>query len=228
MSKSGPAKAPGGRTATIQRRYSRQAGRYDLCEAPAELLFRRWRPRLWDRIPPGRRVLEVGVGTGKNIRWHPPGVSVTAVDFSPKMLMRAVPKAQGHDPSPELALMDAQALGFASNSFDVAVATCVFCSVPDPVLGLQEVRRTLRPDGLLLLIEHVRSNMPVIGRVMDLCNPVTVGLQGVNINRDTVENVKRAGFQIDEVHDLFLDIVKLIVARPQPAVPASPQPASQG
>jgi ubiquinone/menaquinone biosynthesis C-methylase UbiE len=169
---------------------------------------------MWERVPPGSRVLEVGVGTGKNIPWHPPGVSVTAVDFSPEMLARAVPKAQGHDPSPQLALMDAQNLGFADESFDVAVATCVFCSVPDPVLGLREVRRALRPDGQLLLLEHVRSNMPVVGRVMDLSNPVVVRLQGVNINRDTVENVKRAGFHILEVEDLFLDIVKLIVAEP--------------
>ncbi len=214
MSISEPPNAPEGRTATIQRRYSRQAGRYDLFEAPAELLFRRWRPRMWDRVPPGSRVLEVGVGTGKNIRWHPPGVSITAVDFSPQMLARAVPKAQEHDPSPQLALMDAQNLGFADNSFDVAVATCVFCSVPDPVLGLREVRRALRPDGQLLLLEHVRSNMPVVGRVMDLCNPVIVGMQGVNINRNTVENVERAGFRILEVEDLLLDIVKLIVAEP--------------
>ena len=201
-------------SATIQQRYDRHAGRYNFCEAPAELLFRRWRPRLWERVPPGSRVLEVGVGTGKNIRWHPPGVSVTAIDFSPRMLAQAVPQAGLHDPSPELALMDAQALGLADGSFDAAVSTCVFCSVPDPVLGLREVRRVLRPDGRLLLLEHVRSGLPVVGRVMDLCNPIVVGMQGVNINRNTVENVERAGFHILEVEDLLLDIVKLIVAEP--------------
>jgi len=198
----------------IQHRYDRQAAIYDLFETPTELAWRRWRPRLWGRIPPGSRVLEVGVGTGKNIRWHPPEVSITAVDFSPKMLARAVPRSRQHDPPPELALMDAQALGFASESFDVAVATCVFCSVPDPVRGLREVRRVLRPGGQLLLLEHVRSNLPVVGRVMDLCNPVALGLQGANINRNTVETVKRAGFHVLEVEDLFLDIVKLIVAEP--------------
>ena len=214
-----PPNANQGTTATAQRRYNRQAGLYDLLEAPVELLHRRWRPRLWGRIPAGSRVLEVGVGTGKNIRWHPPDVSVTAVDFSPKMLARAVVQTRRHDPPPDVALMDAQALGFAGESFDVAAATYVFCSVPDPVRGLQELRRVLRPDGLLLLMEHVRSNMPVVGRVMDFCNPLTVGLQGVNINRDTVENVERAGFHILEVEDLFLDIVKLIVARPATAMP---------
>ena len=72
----------------------------------------------------------------------------------------------------------------------------------------------LRPDGQLLLLEHVRSGLPVVGRVMELFNPVVVGLQGVNINRNTVENVERAGFHILEVEDLLLDIVKLIVAQP--------------
>ena len=205
---------PSAASGNIQHRYDRQAGRYDLMEAPAELLLRRFRPRLWDRIPKGSRVLEVGVGTGKNMRWHPPGVSVTAVDFSPQMLARAASRARREGMSTELALMDAQSLGLADGTFDVAVSTCVFCSVPDPIRGLQEVRRVLRPDGQILLLEHVRSHLPVIGRLMDVCNPVVVGLQGVNINRDTVENVKRAGFRILEAEDLFLDIVKLIVAEP--------------
>ncbi len=204
----------GRETATIQRRYDRQAARYDLMEAPAELLMGRWRRRLWELLPPGARVLEVGVGTGKNLRWHPPDVSVTAVDFSPKMLARAAHRARQTEVAAELALMDAQALALADASFDAAVATCVFCSVPDPVLGLREVRRVLKPEGRLLLLEHVRSQLPVVGRSMDLLNPVTVRMSGTNINRETVRNVERAGFRLVEVNDLFLDIVKLIVAVP--------------
>lgn len=201
-------------TATIQRRYDRQASTYDLFEAPMELLMSRWRRRLWDLLPPNARVLEVGVGTGKNLRWHPPDVSITAVDFSPRMIARAVGRAERESTNTRFALMDAQALALEDGAFDVAVATCVFCSVPDPVLGLQEVRRVLRPDGRLLLLEHVRSGLPVVGRSMDLLNAVTVRMSGTNINRETVRNVERAGFRILEVDDLFLDIVKLIVAEP--------------
>lgn len=201
-------------TASIQRRYDRQAPTYDLFEAPVELLMARWRRRLWQLLPPGARVLEVGVGTGKNLRWHPPGVSITAVDFSPKMLARAVGRAEKQRASAQFALMDAQDLALADDAFDVAVATCVFCTVPDPVLGLREVRRVLRPDGRLLLLEHVRSGLPVVGRSMDLLNAVTVRMSGTNINRGTVRNVELAGFRILEVDDLFLDIVKLIIAEP--------------
>ncbi len=204
-------------TATIQRRYDRQAAVYDLREAPMELFIGRWRRRLWRLIPPGSRVLEVGVGTGKNMRWYPPGVSVVSIDFSPKMLVRAVRRARRRHIDVQLALMDAQALAFRDASFDVVVTTCVFCSVPDPVLGLRQVRRVLRPDGRVLLLEHVRSRLPVIGRCMDWLNPVSVWLQGVNINRDTVGNAQRAGLRVRQADSLLLDIVKLIDAEPAAA-----------
>ena len=211
-----PPKANGKTTADIQRRYQRQAVIYDLVEAPVELFFHRWRRRFWGLVPADSRVLEIGVGTGKNLRWHPPNVSVTAVDFSPRMLARATRRTPQPDAHPGFAMMDAQALAFADASFDVVVATFVFCSVPDPILGLQEARRALQPNGRLLILEHVRSGLPVVGRGMDLLNPLTVRLQGVNVNRDTVDNVRRAGFRIVEVDNLFLDIVKLIVAEPAP------------
>ena len=205
-----PTSADSRATVVAQRRYNRQAALYDLREAPMELFIGRWRRRLWSQIPPGSRVLEIGVGTGKNMRWYPPGVSVVAVDFSPRMLSRAVRRVRKGGVDVQLALMDAQALALAGGPFDVVVSTCVFCSVPDPVLGLEEVRRVLRPDGRILLLEHVRSRLPVLGRLMDWVNPVSVRLQGANINRDTVGNVQKAGLSTRRVDNLFLDIVKLI------------------
>ena len=212
ITKQEPTKTSQPATATIQRRYNRQALTYDLREAPMELLLGRWRRRLWALVPPGSRVLEVGVGTGKNLRWYPHDVSVTAVDFSPKMFARAVRRARQRHVSVELALMDAQALALRDAAFDVVVATCVFCSVPDPALGLHEIGRVLRPGGRVLLLEHVRSRLPVVGRCMDWLNPVSVWLQGANINRDTVGNVERAGLRAVRADNLFLDIFKLIQA----------------
>jgi len=117
--------------------------------------------------------------------------------------------------------MDAQALAIADASFDVVVTTCVFCSVPDPVLGLREVRRVLRPGGRILLLEHVRSRLPLLGRCMDWLNPISVRLQGANINRDTVGNVQRAGLHIGQVDNLLLDIFKLVEGGPGAAQPAA-------
>lgn len=202
-------------TERARRRYDRGAATYDLREGLMELLFRRWRQELWQRVPAGR-ILEIGIGTGKNIPYHPDGARVVAIDFSPKMLERAERRARRLGAPVSLHLMDAQALGFPDASFDAAVATFVFCSVPDPVLGLSEARRVLKPGGHLYLLEHVRSDCPLLGKAMDVVNPLFVRMTGANLNRRTVENVRRAGFTIVEERGLLpgpgRGISKLIVA----------------
>jgi len=204
-------------TKATRARYNRLAPIYDAMEVFAERRFKPWRQRLWSQVPPGR-VLEVGVGTGKNMPYYPAGAQVTAVDLSDKMLAQARKRAAREGIQVELHEMDAQALSFEDDSFDAAVATFVFCSVPDPVRGLKELGRVVRPEGRILLLEHVRVEHPVIGRLMDLVNPIVVRVIGANINRRTVENVQRAGLLIEKVEDLAsMGLVKLIMARPGPA-----------
>jgi ubiquinone/menaquinone biosynthesis C-methylase UbiE len=109
---------------------------------------------------------------------------------------------------------DAQSLEFPDDSFDAAAATFVFCSVPDPVLGLQELARVVKPGGSIFLMEHVRSTDPIMGKLMDLVNPIVRNLMGPNINRDTEGNVKRAKLAISSVIDLDRGgIFKIIHAR---------------
>jgi ubiquinone/menaquinone biosynthesis C-methylase UbiE len=204
-----------GDKATIQTkaRYNRIAPVYDLMEAVIErFAFRRWREGLWAQID-GNRILEVGVGTGKNSSYYPRGVQLTAVDLSDKMLERAQQRVQELD-KVDLCLMDAQRLAFPDAAFDAALATFVFCSVPDPVLGLRELGRVVRPGGQILLLEHVRVNKPMIGKLMDLFDPFVVRLMGPHINRRTAENVKKAGLEIERVEELAPGgLVKLMVAR---------------
>lgn len=185
-----------------RRRYNLTAPIYDLLEAPVERIrYAAWRRTLWREVR-GSEVMEVGVGTGKNIPYYPPGTHVTAVDLSSRMLQRARRVAQRH-PNKRVTLleMNAQRLELPDDTFDTAVATFVFCSVPDPVQGLRETLRVTRPGGRLLLLEHVRLE-GTAGRIMDFLDPLVHWATGVHIARRTVENVYKAGWTVDGVTSL--------------------------
>lgn len=199
-------------TAQTRARYDRNARFYDLMERGPERHFGPWRAELWRRVR-GPQVLEVGVGTGKNMPYYPEGATVTAIDLSPRMLERAKALAARESISVDLLEADAQAIPFPDSSFDTAVATFVFCSVPDPVLSLSELHRVLVPGGQLLLLEHVLSQRPLLRSLMRLFNPLTVRMTGANIDRETVENVRRTGFVDLRTKDLKLDIFKMIEVR---------------
>jgi phosphatidylethanolamine/phosphatidyl-N-methylethanolamine N-methyltransferase len=201
-------------TEVTRRRYDRIAPLYDLVEGVAEVRARGWRRELWERVE-GERVLELGVGTGKNLRHHPPAAEVVAIDLSPAMLARAQRRAERLGSRVRLEVADAQALPYADGSFDTVVATFVFCSVPDPLLGLEEARRVLAPGGQLLLLEHVLSHRMGLRRLMRWLDPLSANLWGAHIDRETVATVRSAGFEVVEETDLSLDIVKHIIARPR-------------
>jgi ubiquinone/menaquinone biosynthesis C-methylase UbiE len=204
-------------TAKTQARYNRIAPIYDLMEIFAERRFAPWRQKLWSEVPDGH-VLEVGVGTGKNFSYYPAGIEVTGIDLSDRMLARARQKAGKLGRSIQLREMDAQQLDFPDDTFDAAAATFVLCSVPDPKRGLREMARVVKPGGRIVLLEHVRIDHPaIIGKVMDLLDPLVACLMGPHINRRTAETVQRAGLEVEGVEDLApRGLVKLIVARPSP------------
>lgn len=200
-------------TALVRRRYDRVARIYDFIDGPMELMAHVWRARQWAAIGEGY-VLEVGVGTGKSLPFHPPTADVTAIDISPRMLDRARRRAARLGSKAELRVADVQALPFPDASFDFVVATFVFCSVPDPVMGLREIRRVLRPNGRLSMIEHVLSRRWWLAPILKALDPVTTVLWGAHLTRDTVANVARAGFSNVASRDLALDFVKAIDATP--------------
>jgi ubiquinone/menaquinone biosynthesis C-methylase UbiE len=195
-------------------RYDRLAPFYDALEAPVELLrLAGWRKRLFERAA-AHSVLEAGVGTGKNLPYYQPDLEVAGIDISPRMLDRARAKAARLNLQISLLEMDVQNLAFADKSFDTILATFVFCSVGDPVKGLRELRRVCKPGGRLLLLEHMRPESPWLGRLFDLLNPVIVRVMGANINRRTMQNIRKAGWHIRRRENLAGEVVRLIEAEP--------------
>lgn len=119
---------------------------YDLLEKPMESMsMGKWREELIERIE-GEKILEVGVGTGKNLVHYPDNLDVTGIDFSKDMLEKARAKTKDIE-NIELIEMDAQDMKFEDNTFDTVITSCVFCSVPDPIKGLKEIRRVCKNNG---------------------------------------------------------------------------------
>ncbi len=201
-------------TEKIRARYDRISPYYDHMELFLEkVVFSRWRRKVFEYLD-GDSILEVGVGTGKNVDFYPVGKSITAIDFSGGMLRRARRRAKSKRVKVDLVDMDVQDLRFRNQSFDIIFGTFVFCSVPDPVRGLQEIKRVCNKGGRIILLEHVRPGGALLGKIFDLLNPITVKFMGANINRNTVANVKEAGLKVLEEKNLFRDVVKLLVATP--------------
>lgn len=198
-------------TDKIKNRYNRISGIYDSMD---KMIKDSWRQDLLKNVT--GNVLEVGIGTGGNLPFYPPNIRLTGIDFSPGMLKKAREKVETLDLPYQVSLveMNAQEMDFPDNTFDYVVATCVFCSVPDPVKGLQEMSRVCKPDGKIIMLEHMRSENAVVGKIMDIVNPVTVNIWGANINRRTLENINKAGLSIEEKEDLFFTIFRKLKIKP--------------
>ena len=199
-------------TSRIRKKSDRIAPVYDRYQDLLEpARFRSLRSRLHERVR-GDRALEVGIGTGRNLPHYPPGVAVTGIDLSPRMLEQARKRASDLDRDVDLREMDVQELAFPDESFDTVFATFVFCGVPDPVLGLDEMRRVCRKGGRMVLLEHLRPGGRLMGAVFDVLDTVVVRVAGSHINRRTVDNVRKAGWTIQKDESFFFGIVRWLEA----------------
>lgn len=161
--------------------------------------------------------LEIGVGTGANLGLYQLGTRVTAIDLEPKRLGSAFTKARqnGRAEATILACANVQDLPFPDHVFDTVVGSLVFCSIEQPEQALAEIKRVLKPDGRLLLLEHVRGQTPVTRRMTDWLNPLWFALQGsCHLNRETATAVAAGGFHLDHLSTHGRGFLQLIIAGP--------------
>jgi phosphatidylethanolamine/phosphatidyl-N-methylethanolamine N-methyltransferase len=145
------------------------------------------------QLKPGDSVLEVGIGTGLNLPLYPANCRLTGIDLSQEMLDKAVDRVQTLAmPNVTLKVMDATALDFGDNEFDKCIATYTISAVPDPVAVLREMRRVVKPDGLIVILNHFRSERRVVGRVEDWVAPVCTRL-GWKSNLSLTPLLKQVG-----------------------------------
>ena len=158
----------------VERVYERLASVYDLTFGPT-LHPGRLHARERMVIGPGDRILEVGVGTGINASLYPSHCHVTGIDLSTSMLDKARERvARQGLRNIRLLEMDAAALTFADNSFDIVYAPYLVSVVPDPVKVVKEMRRVCRPGGRIVILNHFRSANPVLSRIERAISPMTV------------------------------------------------------
>lgn len=191
--------------------YDRLASHYDRAFAPLDRWFlARLRARTLASLPEDSRVLEVGAGTGLNFPFYPRGTHGVASELSCEMLKRA--RRKDRPASLTLVQASAEQLPFADASFDAAFATLVFCSVTSPQKAFAELRRVVRPNGTVALLEHVRPK-GILGFFFDALSILTVALFEDHFNRRTADEAHRAGFKLLKVERHMMGIINIIVCR---------------
>lgn len=199
-------------TARVREIYNASAADYDKSMAFNEkLIF--GDGRAWACSQASGQVLEIAVGTGRNLPFYPAEVQLTGIEISPAMLKIAQQRAQELGRRVELLQGDAQALPFADQHFDSVVCTLSLCSIPDERAAVGEIWRVLRPGGRFIALEHVRSPNPIVRGIERLLDPLAVRLQGDHLLREPAETAQAAGFQIEHLERRKLGIVERLVAR---------------
>ncbi len=174
---------------------------------------KRWAPvktKFFSRMGEGK-ILFLAVGTGLDIASFPANKDITGIDISPKMLEQAQPRADAYPGNMNIAEIDVLDMPYEDNSFDQVFTSCTFCSVPNPIAGLESLFRVLKPGGELHMFEHTGSKIFPFNVMLNIMTPLTRSL-GPEMNRPTQENVKKAGFTVQEINPIYMDVVKTIHA----------------
>ena len=196
----------------VRRMWDKTAPRYD-----KKISF--WERRLfagsreWVCSQAKGDVLEVAIGTGRNLEYYPPDVRLTGVEFSPAMLEVARQKAEDFGLQADRRIGDAQALEFPDDPFDTVVVTIALCSIPDDQRAISEMKRVLRAGGRLVMFEHVGSSNRFIRGGQRVLEFFTIRLEGDYLTRQPIRPLRAEGFDLETVERSKAGIVERVVAR---------------
>jgi ubiquinone/menaquinone biosynthesis C-methylase UbiE len=199
---------------SIFARYQRIAPVYDLLDLPFEWRrYRMLRPLLFRGMT--GRLLDAGVGTGRNCQFYPPGATVSGIDISPAMLARASRRCPTVSAAGRLYHMDVTQLDFATASFDAAVAAFLFCVLPGDLQApaLRELGRVVKPGGVIRLLEYVRPQGALRRLVSKIWQPWIAWAYGASFDRNTEVHVPQAGLELVESRYVVPDLLKLLTVR---------------
>jgi ubiquinone/menaquinone biosynthesis C-methylase UbiE len=194
--------------------YNRIARVYDVLDLPFE--YGRYRPirqHMFNGLQ--GRILDAGVGTGRNMIFYPENAEVIGIDISKAMLLRAAKRRQHLHKRVELVEMDILRTAFPTGHFDSAVATFLFCVLEpeDQLPALKELGRITKPSGEIRLLEYAYSQSPVKRLIMRLWAPWVRWCYGATFDRHTEQYVPESGLRVAELRFLFQDIIKLLILR---------------
>jgi len=199
-------------TERIRRIYEKEAPKFDRTMGRWDrILFAG--NREWVCAQASGEVLEIAIGTGRNLSFYPDEIRLTGVELSPPMIEITRERAEELGREVDLRLGDAEALEFADESFDTVICTYSLCTIPDDRAAVREAKRVLRGGGKFVLAEHVRSPVGVVRGVEKLIEPLAVRFGGDHLTREPLEHLEAEGFTVDQVKRSKLGIVELVSAQ---------------
>lgn len=204
---------------SVATHYDRMAGQYDRAIGVFERLFL-GDGRSWICTRAAGDVLEIAVGTGRNLPYYDRGVRLVGIDISAGMLAIARERLASVGREADLRLGDAQSLDLPSASFDTVVSTLSMCSIPDERAAIAEAARVLRPGGQFLLLEHVGSPQRAVRAIQRVLDPVAVRCMCDHLLREPVDGLRAVGLEVERVERSKLGIIERVIARKPGALAA--------